>query len=610
MILRKVCVILLFVFTKVCYTQARESGINLIGINYYSIEYIFTDSFKQSRVWIPHEAQPNSPWNSGVEIPVNENGYPTVIPYDNGIDPPQIARAILFTDSNGHNPSGMHRLIVSGSGQVSVRQDTSNAITTYTTPVDVLVPVDASHGRVLIEIEESLQSDPINDIKFILPDYVDTYQTQQFTTEILDFIDDFQTIRFMDWSETNFSENEIWSERTQKDNASQAIEKGVAWEYVIDLCNTAQKNAWINIPHRADDNYITELATLFRDNLNPNLKIYLEYSNEVWNTNFTQTHEVGAFAQNLGYTGQLLERSRKYTAKRSADIFHTFETVFQGNERLVKVIPGWAGSTFHNNQLLTFFNDPLYNPSMVTADALAIAPYFGNGIGNTIGNNGQIETITVSEILDLLEAELTTAYNRMDQNKDIADAYNLGLIAYEAGQHLVAQGVYQQNNTLGNMLTNKLTQANRDSRIQDMYCEYIDYWYGNTQGGLLSFFSSHQPYGRFGSWGIKEYMDEEHTPKYDAITNCVFNYNTLSIPPTTTTAGSSFKIYPNPAFKTINISNDNDVKSLELYTMGGRQVLKAEDTNTLNIENLTSGLFLLKVVDIGGAIKFNKILVK
>ncbi len=596
-----------FACISTLYAQTqRPVGINLIGVNYYSIEYVFTDAFKQSRAWVVHEPIPGAAWNSGVEIPVDENGYPTVIPYDNGIDPPQIARAILFTDSNGHNPSGMHRLIVSGSGQVSVRQDTSNAITTYTTPVDVLVPVDASHGRVLIEIEESLQSDPINDIKFILPDYVDTYENQQFTTEILDFIDDFQTIRFMDWSETNFSENEIWSERTQKDNASQATEKGVAWEHVIDLCNTAQKNAWINIPHRANDDYITELATLFRDNLNPNLKIYLEYSNEVWNTNFTQTHEVGVFAQNLGYTGQLLERSRKYTAKRSADIFHTFETVFQGGERLVKVIPGWAGSAFHNNQLLTFFNDPLYNPNMVTADALAIAPYFGNGIGNTIGNNGQIDTITVSEILDLLEDELTTAYNRMDQNKDITDAYNLDLIAYEAGQHLVAQGAYQQNNTL----TAKLTQANRDDRIEDMYCKYANYWYETTQGGLLSFFSSHQPYGRFGSWGIKEYMDEEHTPKYDAITSCVFNYNTLSIPPATTTTNSSFKIYPNPAFETINISNDNDVKSLELYTMAGRQVLKAEDTNTINIENLTSGLFLLKVVDIGGAIKFNKIIVK
>ena len=344
-------------------------------------------------------------------------------------------------------------------------------------------------------------------------------------------------------------------------------------------------------------------------NLNPNLKIYLEYSNEVWNTNFTQTHEIGAFAQNLGYTGQLLERSRKYTAKRSADIFHTFETVFQGNERLVKVIPGWAGSAFHNDQLLTFFNDPLYNPNMVTADALAIAPYFGNGIGNNIGNNGQIETITVSEILDLLETELTTAYNRMDLNKEVANTYNLDLIAYEAGQHLVAQGVYQQNNTLGNILTNKLTQANRDERIEDMYCEYINYWYETTQGGLLSFFSSHQPYGRFGSWGIKEYMDEEDTPKYNAITSCVFNYNTLSIP-TTTTTKTSFKMYPNPAFKTINVSNEGKVESLELYTMDGKQVLKVKGTNTINIETLASGMFLLKVIGVDGTINFNKIIIE
>ncbi len=44
------------------------------------------------------------------------------------------------------------------------------------------------------------------------------------------------------------------------------------------------------MPHAADDNYITQMATLFRDNLNPNLNVYLEYSNEVWNWIFEQAH--------------------------------------------------------------------------------------------------------------------------------------------------------------------------------------------------------------------------------------------------------------------------------------------------------------------------------
>ncbi len=586
MILRKIIISFLLIYTYNCYSQIqRESGINLIGVNYYSIEYVFTDAFKQSRAWVVHEPSPGSVWNSGVEIPVDENGYPTVIPFDNGIDPPQIARAILFTDSNGHNPSGTYRLIVSGSGQVRVWGAATEAV--YTTPIDVLIPVDATQGRVFIEIEESLQANPITDIKFILPEYVDNYQTEQFTTEILDFIEDFQTIRFMDWSETNFSENEIWNERTPKNNVTQAVEAGVAWEYVIDLCNTTQKNAWINIPHRADDNYISELATLFRDNLNPNLKIYIEYSNELWNATFTQYNETAVFAENLGYTGTQWERARKYTAKRSADIFHGFETVFQNNDRLIKVIPGRASNGNVTNEIISYFNDPFYNPNQVTADAIAIAPYFGNGIGNTIGNNGQINTITVSEILDLLENELATAYDRMDQNKAVANTHNLELIAYEAGQHLVAQGTYQQND----ILTVKLTQANRDPRMEDMYCQYINYWYEATQGGLLSFFSSHQPYGRFGSWGIKEYMDEEHTPKYDAITDCVFNHNTLS---TEFKTKAAISMFPNPIINTVNINTLEKIKLLDVYTIEGKKMMTVKSTNKIDVAHLPSGIYILK----------------
>lgn len=43
-------------------------------------------------------------------------------------------------------------------------------------------------------------------------------------------------------------------------------------------------NAWISIPHLADDDYITELANLLKDNLRPDIKVLIEYSNEVWGT--------------------------------------------------------------------------------------------------------------------------------------------------------------------------------------------------------------------------------------------------------------------------------------------------------------------------------------
>ena len=57
----------------------------------------------------------------------------------------------------------------------------------------------------------------------------------------------------------------------------------MAWEYAIQFWNETGKDAWVNIPFTADDDYIAQLATLLKSKLNPGLKIYVEYSNEVWN---------------------------------------------------------------------------------------------------------------------------------------------------------------------------------------------------------------------------------------------------------------------------------------------------------------------------------------
>ena len=61
-----------------------------------------------------------------------------------------------------------------------------------------------------------------------------------------------------------------------------------AAEHIVELANRLGVNPWICIPHMADEGYIQNLAAMFRDSLNPDLKIYLEYSNETWNSSFQQ----------------------------------------------------------------------------------------------------------------------------------------------------------------------------------------------------------------------------------------------------------------------------------------------------------------------------------
>ncbi len=71
----------------------------------------------------------------------------------------------------------------------------------------------------------------------------------------------------------------------------------------------------------------------------------------------------------------------------------------------------------------------------------------------------------------------------------------------------------------------------------------------------------------------------------------------------------SFTVYPNPAKKKININGLNCEK-IELYDISGTMVTKAEHTNTLNIQNIPSGHYILKIVDEGKKVYSSKVVVQ
>lgn len=555
--------LLLFSNSLMMAQGARPAGINLAGVTDYSTELVFTDAFRQCREWTVHGTAPNAAWDSGLSVPLNAQGYPLELPYSDGVNPPQIVRALMLWDINQHYPAGNYRLIVSGTGQVRLWGAASG---TFQCPVDVMVPVNPAQGGVVLELEQSSAADPLHDIHFVYPDYTQIFQNQTFTTDLLVYVYDFQTIRFMDFLRTNGSTVTSWNERTPADYYTQTKGSGVAWEFIIELCNLTHKNAWINIPHQADDDYIQHLAEMLRDQLDPALKIYLEYSNEVWNSQFSQNAYAANAAAALGYTGQPWERTWKYTAKRSADIFYTFETVFGNSDRLVKVVPSQAANSWLSNQILTFFEDPLYNPHQVSADVLAIAPYFGGSVGNQLVNDGIVSSVSIPEILQRAAATQPEAFGWMDQNKTVADNHGLQLMAYEAGQHLVGTG----NNVNNDTLTAKLNNANRHPDMKSLYCQYVEHWYESTQANLMCFFSSHGQFSKWGSWGMKEYMEDFSAPKYRAMQDCVFPFQSSSAKSPTQ---EMLQIFPNPSpdgvFYVKGIPANAQV---EVFDMLGRQL--------------------------------------
>lgn len=336
---------------------------------------------------------------------------------------------------------------------------------------------------------------------------------------------------------------------------------------IFELCNQTQSDAWVCIPHRATDNFITEFANLLQDSLDPGLKIYVEYSNEVWNGIFTQNSYAENMAITLGYTGQPWEQGWKYYAKRTADVHQIFENVFTNNDQIINVVASQMVG-YVADYILDRYSETTYNPTMVQAEALAIAPYFGGSLADHLGDIGLIPTVTVNDILDSLEFNsLPQSFLEMAELNAVATDHSLDFIAYEGGQHLVSYGYNNNASYVDTLIT-----VNRHPRMEDLYCQYFDHWYETIDGGLFCNFSSHGASSIYGSWGVKEYMADTLAPKYLGMQNCVFSYNS-SIGLEENEVAPELVIYPQPSMDgKITINSDLVNPTIFIHDMLGRSV--------------------------------------
>lgn len=147
----------------------------------------------------------------------------------------------------------------------------------------------------------------------------------------------------------------------------------------------------------ASDDYVTKLATYLKTNLPQGRTIYVEYSNEVWNTFFAQGQYATAQATALG-----LANYHKFYAMRSLQIFNIFTSVFGGNSRLRFVISYQSVSKWVADQILSYSvttNGVTTNLKDLPNLIVAGAPYYDcNNIGSA-ANTAIVATQSVSQIL-------------------------------------------------------------------------------------------------------------------------------------------------------------------------------------------------------------------
>jgi len=185
----------------------------------------------------------------------------------------------------------------------------------------------------------------------------------------------FTGIRFMDYLAMPGNKLTSWSERSKPSDATQDQlvsgwgweGKGGALEYLVALANETGKDVWINVPLYADDDYVTRLAQLLAygsDGINPyqsrqtnpvypplnaNLKIYVEYSNELWNGLYPQqaenqalaVAEVAAGGSPLNYDGATDPTiwAQRRVVDQTARISNLFRAVWSDSGMMSRVRP-------------------------------------------------------------------------------------------------------------------------------------------------------------------------------------------------------------------------------------------------------------------------------
>ena len=509
-------------FTQLPDSCKLEIGTNLGGLADWGTEIPFVDLMHMSRTWYTKSiGDPNDPFDSGYtdKLSYRPDGYPTHIPQtiDDSPYPQDVATIWAITDGW---PKGTYTVLWEGEGELDfwgTYENLHNAgdhrmVFDYPNP---------KGGVIQLRITYSNIDNPIHNIRVLMPGTESTYQEQPFYKLWTDKLSIFKTVRFMDWGQTNawgldrkdgFGDSTLvnWDGRSKYDYYTWTHGKGVPYEMMVKFMNDYNKDGWVCVPHSASKDYIRKMARYFRDNLEKDRHIYVEYSNEIWNWIFPQTQWANYYGCEL--TGEPWPEGTAKFIQRTMDIWtEEFAGQMDRLTRVVGVFTGW----------LDVAQRVAFNIEKKSFDAIAPTYYFhlSEDLESQLDALGA--NTTVADIAKIARQSMPEAYKSIKEIKyQLADSLDKPLAFYEGGQHLTphpfgVEPTYKQ----------ALLDIQRDTAMYNLYSEWFNQLRtlqeGNEPVLLMNFSFVSSRSAQYGSWGILETMDQDTSvipaPKYKAL---------------------------------------------------------------------------------------------
>lgn len=486
---------------------------------------------------------PGSPWmgmNISADIPyaditnqLNAFEIPENLKDAQGYPLPGIS-AISETDIGAVLPSGMYKISYRGTGSLQV-----SGIGTLAGPWTIvneeqrnvvqIVGTPGEFGRLLVLSIQNGPGQSVHDLHLLYPDF-DYGTTQIFMPGFLAILRPFRSMRFMNWMRgDDVAELTDWSQAPSTARFGKS-NFGEYYSNILALVNETGKDAWINIPPNATDDFVRQLADFFRDGLDfqriergrnsqsfsTPFQLIVEYGNEVWaggddyytllaaansNPQLFDGNYTGAYGP--GWMADCLDCMRigQASADKVVQIGNIFRQEFATIGRsdvIAPVLPGWALGAAYSDVGLRFISEHYGEPRRYVS-YVAIGPYFGVDDDSQTGD------------LDSLFAALGQSIQGVDaslsQFRTLVDEYGIQISAYEGGQNI---------DGIENLHVKHLAQYDR--RMYSAYVEYLAVWrthFGQsmfTHYGLTAVPGIPEEYFQYGFWGsIDSVLDDPTT---------------------------------------------------------------------------------------------------
>jgi hypothetical protein len=528
-------------------------GIGLAAVNDWSVQQPFLDVMKTARPWIVHKP---GQWGGAGHAELvdggflDDDGWPKRLPREMGT-----LGTVILTDlpEEAGYTAGRYRLAFEGQGIVEVGGRVRNI---RYRDGEVRFDFTPGEGLVDIRIQRSNPDDPVRKISVVKEDHIARFETGEvFNPLWLEHLQGFKLLRFMDWMETNNSEISAWSERPKPGDYTYAL-KGVPLEVMLRLAREVAADAWLNIPHRADDAYVRAFAQMVREGLPEGRTVYAEYSNEVWNFAFDQARWAAEQAQ--GRWG-VADAGAQFYGMRAAQVARAWSEVWgERGPELVNVISsqtGWLGLEELVFEAPLWMAEPESDgvPPWIAFDAYAVTGYFGGILGTEAradlvagwldasraaaeaaardkGLSGEALTQHVTEhrfdlalqkAVEELQggalsgdaadtvADLTGRV--LPYHAEVAQAHGLDLVMYEGGSHVVGTGGAVDNAEL----TAFFHAFNYSPQMAGLYEALLAEWSNLTDGVFTAYADVYAP-TKWGSWGHLRHLSDQN-PRWEAL---------------------------------------------------------------------------------------------